>query len=203
MHLEYPSNAAGIAARRNWFWLPMGRSCAVPRLNGRHGWVSSLAIAVGVGIVTSCCGMAQSCCCPPDDLVAWWPGNGSGVDLASRIPATLRGGASYASGKVGYAFDLDGISGYVSIPNTDELNPESLTIDAWILPTIVSVYRPIVSKYSYSANQRSYLLVIVDGHLWFTVYSSATVTVSKQSVGVLVRTRGAMLPARSMARRRR
>ena len=91
---------------------------------------------------------AQACVSPPADLIAWWPGDGNTNDIEGSNDGTCYGTAAYAAGMVDQAFSLNGTSGYISIANAPELNPTSLTIDAWIYPTSTSGFRSIVSKYS-------------------------------------------------------
>src|SRR5271167_3783226 len=75
------------------------------------------------------------CFPPPVGLVSWWPGEGSGADLYGHNDGILRNGAKCAQGKVGRAFDLDGTSQYVYVPDSASLNPDrSITVEAWICP---------------------------------------------------------------------
>src|SRR5262249_59588653 len=45
---------------------------------------------------------------------------------------TLQGGAAFGAGEVGLAFDLNGNNQYVLIPNSASLQPQQLTVDAWV-----------------------------------------------------------------------
>src|SRR5712692_3427355 len=56
---------------------------------------------------------AQVCVEPPAGLVSWWPADGNADDIAGGNDATLMGGATFAPGKVGQAFFLDGIDAFV------------------------------------------------------------------------------------------
>ncbi len=77
------------------------------------------------------------CVTPPLGMVSWWPGDettGEGTeDIVNTNHGTLIGGATFASGKVGQAFSLDG-SGYVLIPDDPSLKPDEFTLDAWVKP---------------------------------------------------------------------
>jgi hypothetical protein len=44
----------------------------------------------------------------------------------------LQGGATFAAGKVGLGFRLDGTNGYVQIPDSDALKPTNVTVEAWV-----------------------------------------------------------------------
>ena len=66
-------------------------------------------------------------------LVGWWPGESNAVDIIGTNNGTLNGGAGYTNGEVGTAFNLNGSSAFVSIPDAPELRPATLTIEAWVL----------------------------------------------------------------------
>jgi len=55
----------------------------------------------------------------------------------------------FAAGKVDYAFNLNGSSAYVDVPNASILNPSAaVTVEAWVYPTppLDQVAAPIVKK---------------------------------------------------------
>jgi uncharacterized repeat protein (TIGR01451 family) len=89
-----------------------------------------------------------ACVAPPSGLVAWWPGDGNGQDIAGGNHASLQGGLTFASGMAGQAFNLNGTSSYAKVPAASVLDVGAagtgLTIDAWIYPTDLSAQRPIV-----------------------------------------------------------
>ena len=57
------------------------------------------------------------CAPPPSGLVSWWPGEGNANDIMGNNNGFLQGGMSFTAGEVGQAFNFDGTSGYVSIPD--------------------------------------------------------------------------------------
>ena len=74
----------------------------------------------------------------PAGLVAWWPGEGNGMDAVGTNPAAIFGPVTFENGIVGQAFGLDGHSGYLSVPASPVLNVGAgggLTITAWIRPS--------------------------------------------------------------------
>ena len=82
-------------------------------------------------------GLAQSpgCLPPPAGMVAWWPGDASTSDLAGANDGSIVGGVTYAAGRVGQAFSLDGSTGWVQVPDSASLRVTGqITIDAWINP---------------------------------------------------------------------
>jgi hypothetical protein len=74
-----------------------------------------------------------SCAAPPAGLVGWWPAEGNANDIVGGDNGTLSAsGATYAGGKVGQGFRLDGTNGYVQIPDSDALKPANVTVEAWV-----------------------------------------------------------------------
>lgn len=76
-----------------------------------------------------------SCVTPPSGMVSWWPGDGNADDIQGGNHGTLMNGATFATGKVGQAFSLDGVDDYVTVPNDPSLNPNTMTVMAWYRPT--------------------------------------------------------------------
>ena len=108
-------------------------------------------------VVTNAAGSAPSsngfltvitCSSPSAGLVSWWPGEGNAADIAGTNSGVLQNGAGFAIGEVGQAFNLDGSSQYVDVPNNASLNPTaSISLEAWIYPTqFPSVSGPIIKK---------------------------------------------------------
>ncbi len=101
------------------------------------------------------CGSVQAdttnCLTPPGDLVGWWPAEGDATDLATYNNGTLHDGVSFAAGKVGLAFQFDGTTGHILVPNSTnlDLRPEA-TYAAWInlsqLPSQVGHVLFVVGK---------------------------------------------------------
>ena len=74
---------------------------------------------------------AQSCVQPPDDMVGWWPGDGSADDIVSSNTG-IENGVGYYEGKVFEAFRFDGINDYVSVPDDESLRAVgAISIDFW------------------------------------------------------------------------
>jgi hypothetical protein len=91
-------------------------------------------------------------CAATLSLVGWWRGEGNASDFLGLNNGTLQGepgGAGFAAGRVGSAFELDGSTGYVDVPSSAILSPSSaITVEAWIYPRppLDSVAAPIVKK---------------------------------------------------------
>lgn len=71
----------------------------------------------------------------PSDLVSWWSGDGTSLDIVGENEGSLENGATYAEGKVDKAFSLDGVNDHVSIPDgIINYTSRFFTVDAWVFP---------------------------------------------------------------------
>lgn len=70
---------------------------------------------------------------PPPGLVAWWPGDGFALDVVSTNAGTLLNGATYSTGEVGQAFNLNGTSSYIQAPHSAvwSFGSNDFTIELW------------------------------------------------------------------------
>jgi hypothetical protein len=68
----------------------------------------------------------------PGGIVGWWPGDGHAADIVNGNNGTLTEGATFAPGKVGLAFSLNGSGATVEIPDSSALNPSNVTVEAWV-----------------------------------------------------------------------
>jgi len=61
------------------------------------------------------------------------PGDGNANDIVGSNNGTLMIGATFAAGKAGQAFSLDGTNDFVSVPDSDlwAFGPGDFTIDLW------------------------------------------------------------------------
>jgi hypothetical protein len=66
----------------------------------------------------------------PSGLVSWWPGEDNALDIWGANNGALVGGVIFTTGEVGQAFNLDGISGFIS---TSLLiaNPQTFSLSLW------------------------------------------------------------------------
>lgn len=107
----------------------------------------SLAAVVVPGVPSPTAAADGVCTPPPAGLIGWWPGDGNADDIAGNNDGTLVGGASFAPGKVGQAFSLDGSDDAVDLGSATLLeNAAGLTLDAWVNPSLgyASDYRAII-----------------------------------------------------------
>ena len=93
-----------------------------------------------------------SCTAPPSGIISWWRGEGNAVDSKGGNDGTLVGGVTYAAGKVGNAFQFDGVDDHVLVPNSANLNfgTGDFSLEAWVKTSFIggSGNKLIVSKMS-------------------------------------------------------
>jgi RHS repeat-associated protein len=74
----------------------------------------------------------------PNGLAAWWPGNGTSLDVMGGQSAILGSGANYVPGKVASAFNFDGSAKYVWMPAQANYNvgasTNGFTVEFWMNP---------------------------------------------------------------------
>jgi hypothetical protein len=77
---------------------------------------------------------AQSCLPPPPGLVALWPADGNPNDIRGGNDGRLSGGAGFAPGHVGQAFQLDGVDGFINLGLLSDLvgGTNDFTAAAWV-----------------------------------------------------------------------
>jgi hypothetical protein len=105
-----------------------------------------LTIIVCVSLACVSTAKADICDEVPTGLVGWWSGDGTADDSCGGNHGTLMNGATFAAGKVGLAFSLDGENDYVAIPYSPSFNLESLTLQAWVKYTRDDRAERIISR---------------------------------------------------------
>ncbi len=87
---------------------------------------------------------------PPAGIVGWWRAQNDAQDAIGTNHGTLTNGATFAAGKVGSAFSLDGVDDVVTIPAINVGSKFSL--EFWLFPTRSAGYEHLVSHNGGSAN---------------------------------------------------
>jgi hypothetical protein len=96
-------------------------------------------------------------------LVGFWSFDGEDIaDVTaydrsgSGSNGMLTSGPARAAGKLGQALDFDGVASNVNFG--DVIEPNFITISAWVKPSVVAVDQRIVSKWGNGSAERQYLL---------------------------------------------
>ena len=119
-----------------------------------------LLISTNIGV-----GQNLTCTPPPSGMVGWWPGDGNTNDIVGSSNGSLVGGTTFAPGKVGQAFSINGPNGdAVQIPNSSSLllGTGEITIEAWIKTLPTNIVQAIVAKSNPSYPGQGYFLRVHD-----------------------------------------
>jgi hypothetical protein len=90
---------------------------------------------------------SNSCTPPPSGLVSWWKAEGNAKDSADGNNGTLVNGVGFAAGEVGQAFLFTHTNQDVLIPASSNLDVglgDGLTLEAWIKPSNITNFDPIL-----------------------------------------------------------
>ena len=121
-----------------------------------------------------------SCLTPPSGVMGWWPGDGNASDLTGAHNGTLKNGATYATGFVSQAFQLDGVDDYVDLGG---FAPGSQwTLEAWVKPSSVPTgRRAILGGVNSCAD---WALVLQDGRFGLAIKPASGACTDTLSSGV-------------------
>jgi|GEM_PF-3370324 len=108
----------------------------------------------------------------PPGLVAFWRGETDASDLIGGHHGTFFAGTSETaptvtpSGKVGGAFDFDG-KVHVEVPDSAELKPVQITLEAWVFPTLFDFdYHTVITRGSMEGNDPG-VPAPLRNHAWY------------------------------------
>src|SRR4051812_3307551 len=151
------------------------------RMSGRH-----LASAVAAAVALACAVLPAAAQADTFPLVGWWPMNeGSGQVVhdwsfhgnngtLGDSPAADAHDPTWIPGVFfGSALRFDGIDDWVTIPESQSLQPANLTVDAWVrAPSSPGAARYIVADRADRCNYSSYGLYTGSGGLAFYIGDS-------------------------------
>jgi len=115
-------------------------------------------------------------CAPPSSgLVGWWKGENSANDSSGNsLNGSLINGTTYATAKVGQSFNFDGTDDFVNIADNPSLNPQNITVNAWIYPRAFNTGKVIVAKDDCcNISNRDYLLQAANNQVNFAVFGTS------------------------------
>lgn len=167
------SSSTITSIRNNTYPIRIGAShwtdvyhVANDRLNGKADEVEFFNRALSAAEIAAIynagsAGKCRSCTPRPSSMVSWWPGDGNADDIIGTNNGTLQNGATFADGKVGRAFSLDGTNDYVEIPHSDSLNfgaTQPMSMNLWIKRTNAFPLQTIMGKRPDCFTQLHYLM---------------------------------------------
>ena len=128
-------------------------------------------------------GATTSCAPLPPGLVAWWRGEGNGLDQTGTNHGALVNLPNFAGGKVGGGFsgNFSNAGGYVEVPDSPSLTlTKSITIEGWLKLNDNPngyVLRRSLDDFPFLG---SYEVVSFSGRIFFTIWYN-----SNNGIGVL------------------
>ncbi|HNU08096.1 MAG TPA: LamG domain-containing protein, partial [Pyrinomonadaceae bacterium] len=109
-------------------------------------------------------GMCNGCGAQPTGLVSWWPGEFSAEDANLNNFGSLVGGVSFSPGIVGNAFNLNGTSANVRVPDSPTLDfTNEFTLGTWVKPNVIPDYPNgalVISKIGPVSNLNGYQMAL-------------------------------------------
>ena len=96
-----------------------------------------------------------------EGLVGYWSfDDGTATDNSGQgHDGVVHGSPAVIQGVRGYALSLDGVDDYIQIPDAPELEPQALTLSAWLRADATTGTAGIIDKRS-SDNHRGYVLLL-------------------------------------------
>ena len=147
-------------------------------MNKRHSIFFVISIALICALLPYSRVAANDCIAHPWGLVSWWPGDGNANDIRNGNDGTING-ATFAAGKIGQAFSFDGVDDYVQVSNSPLLEPQNITVDAWVRSSDPGSYAYILSKGASACTAGSYAFYTGgSGGLIFYIFNGSTYVLS-------------------------
>ena len=136
----------------------------------------SVVVSNAVGFATSSNALLTvlspgSCLPPPSGMVSWWAAGGYATDSSGPNNGVLAGGAGFAPGKVGLAFDFTGGTGYALVPDNPSLNfgAGDFSIELWVQFTSLGGSRVFIAKDEGPGPTHKWMFWLNNGQLQFLV----------------------------------
>ncbi|MGH7968425.1 MAG: LamG-like jellyroll fold domain-containing protein, partial [Limisphaerales bacterium] len=100
---------------------------------------------------------------PAPGIISWWRAENNTLDAIGANNGTLTNGVTYAAGKVGQSFLLNGANGYIVVPDAPSLRPASVTLESWVRISSTNGTQLIMAKPLGSGTFDSYGLALANG----------------------------------------
>jgi hypothetical protein len=99
----------------------------------------------------------------PAGVVSWWWAENNALDSIGRNHGSLANGATFAAGRIGQGFSLDGLNDAIEAPDSPSLRPVSVTLEAWVAFYATNNFRTIFAKPVGSGSSDSFSLYLENG----------------------------------------
>lgn len=87
------------------------------------------------------------CSRPPTGMVSWWAAEWNANDVQGVNNGWQPNGSTFSQGRVGQAFDFDGVDDTVQVPHSTSIDyGVTRTFEMWIYPTAFPGYQGLISK---------------------------------------------------------
>jgi streptogramin lyase/N-acetylneuraminic acid mutarotase len=93
----------------------------------------------------------------PPGMVSWFKGEGDARDAVGGNNGSLHN-VTFVRGKVGQAFQFDGATSYVQVPNSPTLESPTVTVEAWVNSAAPNLFGNVLSKGGKDQTAASYAL---------------------------------------------
>jgi hypothetical protein len=115
--------------------------------------------------------------------VSWWKAEANADDSIDGNHGTLVGGVTFADGRSGQAFEFDGVDDFVRVNNAPNLEPATISVEAWVKMADVNSEGYILAKGASESLASSYYFYVGDG-LTFNIFSEGFFS---QDSGAIIR----------------
>lgn len=117
---------------------------------------------------------AEGCVAAPQDLIAWWAGDGNANDRSGNHDGVLINGVLTVAGKVGQTLSFDGINDFVQVPDSPvwAFGTREFTIELWANFAANAGTRVLVASDTGSGVQNKWIFWVESGLLRFYIVST-------------------------------
>ena len=129
---------------------PAGLLSGTPTIAGTHFFSVRVTDAVGRSTEQTFSLKVLAPVPPPPGVVAWWRAQNNAQDSIGTSHGTLVNGTTFGAGKVGAAFNFDGVDDAVTTPSINA--GSKFAVEFWLFPTRSAGYEHLVSNSGGSVN---------------------------------------------------
>ena len=134
------------------------------------------AIAIILNFIPTISRAQSNCVTAPAGLVAWWPGQGTAMDIIGTNNGFELNGVTYTNGMVGQGFYFNGINSYIMVPPSPTLQfSNEFTIELWYKAERTNGLEGLVSTRNSESQGLNYDLSIIPGTLFRAIFDDPAV----------------------------